>query len=256
MELENSVTPGLADLSRYYDTLAQGHRDERAQQEGYLQTRELVMNFIEPRLTKVLDIGCGVGPTTKELAQLGYHVTAIDPSMENIKAAHENISTLPPAVRARVKFFNQTLESSLFPAGSFSQVICLGVLEHIAQPEKFLAEVHRVLTPGGVCIFQTPNARAYGARVNSLKSQINQMLGRDQKTGYLRQYKDPLKLFEMATDLGFEVADYEFSHHYFYPMNRFAPEFSKKLNQKLNQRRPLFGRWRLGSNIVFKLEKF
>jgi len=58
-----------------------------------------------------------------------------------------------------------------FPKESFDLVIGLWVLEHLAQPEIVLSEIHRVLVPGGYFIFLTPNALHPLIRLNRL-SQI------------------------------------------------------------------------------------
>ena len=44
-----------------------------------------------------------------------------------------------------------------FPAGSFDLVTSNMVLEHIGEPERFFAEVARVISPGGRFVFVTPN---------------------------------------------------------------------------------------------------
>jgi SAM-dependent methyltransferase len=43
-----------------------------------------------------------------------------------------------------------------FPAGTFQRVECDAVLEHVRNPEKVMAEIHRVLAPGGYAHLVTP----------------------------------------------------------------------------------------------------
>ena len=52
------------------------------------------------------------------------------------------------------------VEALLFADASFELVLCNHVLEHVANPERALAEFHRVLAPGGTLIAQTPYAPA------------------------------------------------------------------------------------------------
>ena len=48
------------------------------------------------------------------------------------------------------------VEALQFEAGSFDLILCNHVLEHVADPARALAELHRCLKPGGVLIAQTP----------------------------------------------------------------------------------------------------
>ena len=49
-----------------------------------------------------------------------------------------------------------------FPAGSFASVVSVQSIEHVPDPERVLAEVARVLEPGGVAVFVTPNRLTLG----------------------------------------------------------------------------------------------
>lgn len=43
---------------------------------------------------------------------------------------------------------------SAVPDASFEQIVCIGLLEHIATPERFVADLHRILMPGGRAILK------------------------------------------------------------------------------------------------------
>lgn len=72
------------------------------------------------------------------LADLGCHVVNldIDPTQFDIKDP-------------RVLYFQADMRKMPFLDNSFSKVMCVSVLEHVDNPEKALAELWRVLAPGG-----------------------------------------------------------------------------------------------------------
>jgi SAM-dependent methyltransferase len=49
-----------------------------------------------------------------------------------------------------------------FPDGSFAAVISVQSIEHVPDPERVIAEVRRVLSPGGRAIIVTPNRLTFG----------------------------------------------------------------------------------------------
>jgi SAM-dependent methyltransferase len=52
--------------------------------------------------------------------------------------------------------------------GAFNLIYCDYVLEHVEHPRQFLAEVYRLLTPGGTFLFRTPNKYHYVTLISSL----------------------------------------------------------------------------------------
>ena len=79
-------------------------------------------------------------------------VTGINPALWE-KPVYEQMTVHP-----LIGFF----EDIDLPSASFSAVVCSQVLEHIAQPDVFLAKVHRVLVPGVAWPLQCPTLGVCG----------------------------------------------------------------------------------------------
>ncbi len=93
----------------------------------------------------ILEIGCGAGSLTRKIAQNypSSNITGVDPFLRewwgmtnDLKGSNWNI-------------LNGDGESLQFPDNSFDLVISLASFEHIANPEKCLTEIRRVLRPNG-----------------------------------------------------------------------------------------------------------
>ena len=90
---------------------------------------------------RVLDIGCGRGYWAGKAARVGATVVAYDVKEERVERA---------ALRyPRVRFVHGSAEATGLEDDSFDVVLILSVLEHTADPEQVLAEIARVLRPGG-----------------------------------------------------------------------------------------------------------
>jgi len=100
-----------------------------------------------------LDVGCGGGFLSEDLAETGLRVTGIDPSEGSLgaAAAHAKGSGL------RIEYRAGTGENLLFGDGSFDMVFCCDVLEHVEDVSAVIAEIARVLKPGGLFFFDTIN---------------------------------------------------------------------------------------------------
>jgi len=99
---------------------------------------------------EVLEIGCGTGYFTKEIAKTGAQVTAIDISPELLNIARQEITGL------NVSFLLDNAYELSFKNDSFDSIVGSSVLHHL-EIDKAISEMFRVLKPGGSIFFTEPN---------------------------------------------------------------------------------------------------
>lgn len=109
----------------------------------------MLVSHIKPGM-KVLEIGCGTGYFTRELAKTGAAITAIDISPELLADAKKS------AAVKDVVFRVENAYSLTFSDGSFDTVVGSSVLHHL-DLDAALREFYRVLKPGGSAYFTEPN---------------------------------------------------------------------------------------------------
>jgi len=104
---------------------------------------------------RVLDAGCGAGYGSAELAKSALSVVGVDAAAEAMAYAREHY-------RLPNLHFEQASCSGLpHTDASFDLVVAFEVIEHLPDWPEFLAEVRRVLAPGGQFIVSTPNKLYY-----------------------------------------------------------------------------------------------
>ena len=99
----------------------------------------------------VLDLGCAGGFMSEALDDRGAAVTGIDPAKDAIAAARAH------AAGRSVRYDTGVGEALPYADECFDAVVCVDVLEHVADLSRVIAEVARVLKPGGVFCFDTIN---------------------------------------------------------------------------------------------------
>ena len=107
------------------------------------------------RRKRVLDVGCGAGYGSAELANTAGSVTGIDIGADAIAYATENYS------RANLHFQEGGAAALPFTDGSFDLVVAFEVIEHLSDWEQLITEARRVLSPGGQFVVSTPNKAYY-----------------------------------------------------------------------------------------------
>ena len=101
----------------------------------------------------VLDLACGTGSLTRELAERGYEMIGVDQSPEMLAAAvekNENVGGIPPM------FLCQSMEKLDLYGTIDACVCCLDSVNYVTSPQKLqkaFQRVHLFLMPGGLFLF-------------------------------------------------------------------------------------------------------
>lgn len=106
---------------------------------------------------KILDVGCGSGDVIAKMASMGHVCTGIDVSKSFLKwcqfvKTKENI----PASFVLCDSGHLPLQND-----TYDVVVCTEVIRHLANPEKNLDEIHRVLRKDGILLLSTPINSAF-----------------------------------------------------------------------------------------------
>jgi ubiquinone/menaquinone biosynthesis C-methylase UbiE len=128
----------------------------------------------------LLDAGCGVGSHLMRFARRGFQCTGVDLSQTVLEQATENVAR--NQLGARVRFSCEALEKLSFADASFDLVHCRGVLMHIPDWKRALAELVRVLKPAGRIAILEANHRAVEARLVRLARRFRKSQSRMQPT--------------------------------------------------------------------------
>jgi len=149
---------------------------------------------------KVLDVGCGAGLFAEPLARLGADVLAIDPAPTSIEVARRHAED----TGARLDYRAATVEEIAAEGARFDVVTAMEVVEHVAEPRRFVAEAASLLKPGGLFLASTLN--------RTLKSFALAIIGAEYVLGWLEpgthrweQFVTPEELALAARQAGLKV---------------------------------------------------
>ena len=105
---------------------------------------------------RLLDIGCGGGLLSEPMARLGAEVVGADAAAGNIPVARVHAEEQGLAIDYR----HTTAEALVVGAEIFDVVLAMEIVEHVADPQAFIATCRDLLKPGGLMIASTINRNA------------------------------------------------------------------------------------------------
>ena len=151
--------PSLAEMSRYYPANYEPFtRQERTGNGlGYRLAVAKKCRIAGRGLGsgRLLDVGCGSGDFMLGMRERGWQVYGLDISPEAVNLARRS---------GQEVFLGQLLEAP-FDRHSFDLVTMWDVLEHLHDPAAYLAQVARLLKPGGRFVVTLPNPRSVDFRL-------------------------------------------------------------------------------------------
>jgi 2-polyprenyl-3-methyl-5-hydroxy-6-metoxy-1,4-benzoquinol methylase len=119
----------------------------------YIAKLDAVRRYLDalPAATRVLDAGCGEGILVEEYAGR-LDIIGVDANYASARVTHGSVTALPLA------------------DASYDRALCLDVLEHLSYEEqpRALAELFRVLRPGGELFVSVPNLAHLQSRIQFL----------------------------------------------------------------------------------------
>lgn len=142
----------------------------------YYRSLSTALLRLKSDVADVAEIGCGLG-------MFSYCLLSRAPGLA-LRASDISQYAVDVARKKLAKFNNAQVETGdaenvSLPTSSFDAVISLDVVEHLLHPESMISEVSRILRPGGVFLFTTPNGRSIGARFKrrASKAQLASVAG-------------------------------------------------------------------------------
>jgi len=158
-------TQAASSAIAYHEGLAAGW-DARYRAGGFRRRARFFETAILPRLAtegrRWIDVGCGSGYFARMLAGRGAEVLGLDGSAAMIEAAWAATTTDATPVAFEVV---DTVERLPLADASADGCLSLSVLEYLDDPWTCLAEMTRVVRPGGTVVTSTPDPRSVVRRV-------------------------------------------------------------------------------------------
>lgn len=158
----------------------------------------------------LLDAGCGYGaPVLRKFVGAARGLVGID--LVDFDAGIPGI-----------RLYNRNLADTGLPGGSAGLIMSRSVMEHIEEPARVYAEMHRLLRPGGHFVFLTANMWDYASIIakfvpNRLHPWIvARTQGRAERDTFPVQYKTNTRraVERFAAGAGFEVGSFSYLGQY------------------------------------------
>ncbi len=196
-----------AEIARF-DATAQRWWDPKGEFRPLHVLNPVRADYIEARVgglhgKRVLDVGCGGGLLSENLARRGANVTGIDLGTATIEVAE--LHALESGLS--IRYVRESAEDhAAHSAGGYDVVACLEMLEHVPDPAGVLRALRTLVKPGGDIVVSTLN--------RNLKSWLLAIVGAEYVMGLLERgthtysrFIRPSELARWARNAGLTVLD-------------------------------------------------
>lgn len=256
---------GLGDYSSSREKAGRAGVPEGVEEYRYPRIKGRLLEWVASSSSAraVLDIGCGVG----------YFLLEVESRLGPGMRLFAGIDVVPVRIRntlsrfeGRENFFAAVASAEELPFGDeeFDLVICTEVMEHVARPERAFREIARVLRPGGLLFFSSPNRVAtdlweglFGVP-RLFRRLLRGALLRKESNPYDRPI-GPRRLRRLFRTAGFGIEDFQLNvflpHESYY---QFMPGWVNRgivrAGSFLESRAPALARW-LGLHYVIRARR-
>lgn len=105
---------------------------------------------------RVLDLGAGSGFSSEMLARFGYDVVAVDPDLTALKNNRRRVTIDAGRIAGTVRVTGGVAQGLPFADASFDGVFCMNAMHHVSDLPAAVADLARVLKPGGRVVLSEP----------------------------------------------------------------------------------------------------
>lgn len=188
-----------------------------------LEQKGIVLSMIKNNdIKRILDLGCGTGRFSVQLANLGINVVAADPSFTMLKQVELK------DVTHKINLVNANGYTLPFKDNSFDACVCVNVINHVINYEDIIREINRILSDDGFMVMNFANSMGFYLPVSLYVNSFHKSLQENIYTKWFNYFE----IKNILADCGFEIN--EIMGFIVFP-RRTIPEWSFKFLKELDQ---------------------
>ena len=154
----------MAGIKKYFELharqwIADSYRDDGYNYPVAFHRARIVSKFVsglDRSKLKIIDLGCGGGDVTFNLARDGHEVLGIDRSREMINLARARRASLPRRIQSRVRFLRGAIES-VNSGKKFDVAVAMGLVGYLPDDEILFNAANKLLKPKGYFLVSCRN---------------------------------------------------------------------------------------------------
>lgn len=200
--------------------------------ERYQAALSWILQHMDLREKKILDIGCGAGRFIAECVKYGADAEGIEPCAKSAELAKRYYN-----VKITEGYFESLERCGLLKDSYYDMVVLFDLIEHVYRPYDFLKKVSNLLRPRGHLVISTPNFSLFKLfKLRSLISYPEHL-----------HFFEPEGLVKILNKCGFEVL-------FMTTVNCFS--YGARLRRKLSQSKLVKGIWGRveGNKLIYFLK--